>query len=90
MRADVPIPKLRAFRISEVCDRTGLGRTSIYAAIKSGSLKARKCGRTTIVLADDLQAWLMMLPALQRPLGGEEPPSACTEMLRPVRPRTPR
>jgi hypothetical protein len=41
----------RAFRIPEVCQRTGLGRTTVYAAIKGGSLKARKYGRTTIALA---------------------------------------
>jgi excisionase family DNA binding protein len=56
---------LRAFRIPEVCRRTGLGRTTVYAAIKDGSLKAKKCGRTTIVLADDLRVWLAALPALR-------------------------
>jgi excisionase family DNA binding protein len=56
---------LRAFRISEVCKRSGVGRTTVYAAIKDGSLKARKCGRTTIVLAGDLRAWLTALPALR-------------------------
>jgi len=56
---------LKAFRITEVCRRTGLGRTTVYAAIKDGSLRARKCGRTTIVLADDLRAWLTALPALR-------------------------
>jgi excisionase family DNA binding protein len=58
--------ELRAFRIPEVCKRTGVGRTTVYAAIKDGSLKARKCGRTTVVLADDLRAWLSSLPTLRR------------------------
>ena len=31
----------RAYRISDVCKITGLGRTTIYAAIKSGDLIAR-------------------------------------------------
>jgi excisionase family DNA binding protein len=52
----------RAFRISEVCSITGLGRTTIYAAIKAGHLTARKYRRRTIVLADDLTAWLASLP----------------------------
>jgi excisionase family DNA binding protein len=56
----------RAFRIREVCKRTGLGRTTIYLAIKDGSLKAKKCGRTTIVMASDLREWLTGLPTLQR------------------------
>jgi hypothetical protein len=46
----------RAFGIREVCKHTGLGRTTIYAAIKDGSLKAKKCPRATIVMASDLRA----------------------------------
>jgi excisionase family DNA binding protein len=53
---------LRAYRIPEVCELTGLGRTSVYAAIKSGALIARRYGRCTIVLADDLTAFLHNLP----------------------------
>jgi excisionase family DNA binding protein len=52
---------LRAYRIPDVCRLTGLGRTTIYAAIKSGDLIARKFGRSTIVLADDLQTFLQRL-----------------------------
>jgi excisionase family DNA binding protein len=52
----------RAFRISEVCAKTGLGRTTLYAAIKSGALRARKCGRRTLILARDLDEWLGTLP----------------------------
>ena len=55
----------RAFRICEVCQRTGLGRTSIYAAIKTGALVARKHGRRTVVLGDDLSAFLRGLPTAQ-------------------------
>ena len=54
---------LRAFRIPEVCELTGLGRTSIYAAIKSGELVARKWGRCTVVLAEDVDAFLRSLPS---------------------------
>jgi Helix-turn-helix domain len=48
----------RAYRIAEVCKLTGLGRTSVYAAIKSGELVARKWNRCTIVLGDDLARFL--------------------------------
>jgi hypothetical protein len=51
-----------AHSIPEVCRLTGLGRTSIYAAIKSGELIARHWRRRTIVLAADLQAFLNNLP----------------------------
>ena len=41
---------------------TGLGRTSVYEAIKSGELVARKWNRCTIVLAEDVAAFLTKLP----------------------------
>jgi excisionase family DNA binding protein len=41
------------------------GRTTIYAAIKSGALKARKIGRRTIILEEDLRGWLASLPMQQ-------------------------
>ena len=53
-----------AFSISETCEAAGQGRTSIYAAIARGELKARKAGRRTVVLPDDLKAWLESLPAI--------------------------
>jgi hypothetical protein len=52
----------RAYRIAEVCKLTGLGRTSVYAAIKSGELVARKWNRCTIVLQQDLTDFLTKLP----------------------------
>ena len=53
---------VHAYRIADVCKVTGLGRTSIYAAIKSGDLVARKWNRCTIVLGDDLATFLNNLP----------------------------
>jgi Helix-turn-helix domain len=55
-------PSVRAYRIPDVCKATGLGRTSVYAAIKSGELVARKWNRCTIVLGDDLATFLNNLP----------------------------
>lgn len=41
----------------------GIGsRTTIYEAIKSRKLKARKRGKSTIVLPDDLDEYLESLP----------------------------
>jgi excisionase family DNA binding protein len=57
-----PRAKPRAYRISEVCALTGLGRTTIYHAIKNRELLARKCGRSTLVLASDLDNFLNELP----------------------------
>ena len=51
-----------AYSIQEVCRVTSAGRTSIYAEIKAGRLTARKIGRRTVVLKDDLEAWLARCP----------------------------
>ena len=51
-----------AHSVEAAADRAGVGRTTIYAAIRDGALVARKCGRRTIVLTSDLQAWLSKLP----------------------------
>jgi len=50
------------FSISEACAVAGIGRTKIYQAIADGSLKARECGKRTLVLRDDLRDFLASLP----------------------------
>ena len=56
--------RLGALRIPEVCRLTGFGRTTIYAAIKTGDLVARRYRRRTIVLEEDLRAFLRGLPTI--------------------------
>lgn len=50
--------------VAEACSVAGIGRTKIYEAIKDGSLTARKHGKRTIILRDDLRAFLTALPAV--------------------------
>ena len=38
--------------------------TSLYEAIAAGRLVARKRGRRTIILAEDLRKWLDAMPAV--------------------------
>ncbi len=54
-----------AYTIAEAIEAGAGGRTAVYAAIKSGALKARKRGKRTIILADDLVAFLQSLPEYQ-------------------------
>ncbi len=50
------------FTVNEACDITKSGRSAIYDAIKSGALRARKRGRKTLILAEDLENWVKALP----------------------------
>jgi excisionase family DNA binding protein len=47
-----------AYAIADLPRISGIGRTSIYGAIKEGKLRAVKHGRRTLILAEDLKAWL--------------------------------
>jgi excisionase family DNA binding protein len=44
--------------IEEAQTATGIGRTKLYQAINTGALRARKYGKRTIILKDDLDAFL--------------------------------
>jgi len=52
----------RAHSIAETCALTGLGRDTVYTAIRDGRLVARKLGRRTIIIDDDLRQFLAGLP----------------------------
>jgi excisionase family DNA binding protein len=41
-----------------------VGRTHLYSQIKSGALPARKIGRRTLILHEDVQAFLRNLPGV--------------------------
>ncbi len=50
-----------SFSIEEVSKATGLGRTKLYEAINQGSLPAKKYGKRTIILKQDLEGFLTNL-----------------------------
>jgi excisionase family DNA binding protein len=54
-----------AYSIAEACSRSGIGRTAIYDMINDGQLTARKRGRRTLILADDLRRCLELLPPVK-------------------------
>lgn len=61
----LPPPVKLAFTIEEAVAATGIGRSSIYEDIAARRLPARKRGRSTIILAADLAAYLAALPLLE-------------------------
>lgn len=52
-----------AYSVAEAAKNSGIGRSKIYEAIKSQELRAKKQGRRTLILAQDLAAWLNNLPS---------------------------
>ena len=64
-----------AYGITEASIEANIGRDGIYAAIKEDLLVARKFGRRTLILHDDLRAFLQALPRLELD-AGQSPGSA--------------
>lgn len=54
-----------ALTIAEACALARSGRTTLYAAIRTGELVAHKRGRRTILLAADVRRWVEGLPTVK-------------------------
>jgi excisionase family DNA binding protein len=53
-----------AYSVSEACQIAAIGRTTLYSAIGTRKLPARKIGRRTVILAEDLRRFLENMPAM--------------------------
>lgn len=51
-----------AFTVEDAARVSACSRSSLFAAINEGRLKARKNGRRTLILDTDLRRWLAKLP----------------------------
>jgi hypothetical protein len=52
-----------AYTIADATKISGLGRSTIYAAIGTGKLDARKAGGRTLITAQSLRDFIANLPA---------------------------
>ncbi len=52
----------RCYSIPEAQAEGAGGKSSLYAAINAGRLRAKKLGSKTVILADDLDQYLANLP----------------------------
>jgi excisionase family DNA binding protein len=57
-----PSPPRIGYTIKEAAGVTGLGRTSLYLAVRRGELRVVKKGARTIILDRDLRRWMEGLP----------------------------
>jgi excisionase family DNA binding protein len=55
-----------ALSIAEAVRLSGIGRSSIYEAIRRGDLLIRKSGRRSLILTSDFESWLSHLPMSPR------------------------
>lgn len=55
----------RMLSLAEVCKTTGICRTSVYAAMKRGDLRAVKYGTRTFVRIEDLNRFLDSMPTYE-------------------------
>lgn len=54
-----------ALSIEEAAQQANCCRDKVYEAIRTGDLKAKKFGRRTLILRDDLENYLRRLPDLE-------------------------
>jgi len=68
--AELPLDKhMRAMSVEEFCCRYGVGKTLAYELLDAGKLKAKKCGRRTLILPASAEEWFRNLPSWISPVG---------------------
>jgi excisionase family DNA binding protein len=65
------------FTVADLGEATGLGRTTLYAEIRRGRLRAHKCGRRTLFCAADVEAWLGTFPEVSPRAAADNVSSSC-------------
>lgn len=52
-----------AFSIPEAVAYSRIGRSTLYSALRNGELRARKVRGRTLIVREDLEAWITNSPA---------------------------
>ena len=60
--ADTPTDEKLAYDTDQLREKAGVGKTTIFAEMQAGRLKARRLGRKLLFRYDDVMAWLNCLP----------------------------
>lgn len=55
-----------AYSPDEFCRAYGIGITKLYELLKARELRARKCGRRTLIARDEAERWFASLPEVVR------------------------
>src|SRR5688500_16876293 len=50
-----------SYTLKQARELTGVGRSTLYYAMRAGDLRAVKLGKKTLILAEDLHDWLVRL-----------------------------
>jgi excisionase family DNA binding protein len=61
-------PPLKEVRMSKGALRISdlpIGKTKAYEEIRAGRLRAVKCGKLTLIIAEDYERWLKSLPPIE-------------------------
>jgi excisionase family DNA binding protein len=54
-----------AYRIESAAAAIGVGRSKVFRMIKDGEIPARKIGGSTVILREDLEAFLASTPFVE-------------------------
>ena len=63
---DAKRPLKRLLTVPEAAFGYGISRSKFYEEVAAGRIPLRKCGRRTLVAADDMEAWAAGLPIVNR------------------------
>ena len=59
-------PEKLAYTLKEASATLGVGKTTIYKALATGELHAKKLGSRTLIPADALRQWIAAFPGARR------------------------